>query len=119
MRIRSVIKTPNGLSAVFDENGRQVPELQGEWEEKAPLIYAEASGDTRIYDGGCPRNLTWLRQEATAAGPVMKRLPSFDCFWCGKEAVPVVQVVWGLLHANITVCGPCLARALRVVNEED
>ena len=83
------------------------------------LIYEAADSDTLIDEGDHRRCMEWLYAEALSSLPRMTRLPDRDCFWCGKEAVPVVHVVWGRLHANITVCGPCLARALRVVNEED
>lgn len=67
MRIASVIKLPNGLVAVFDEKGQQIPELQGEWKEKVLLIFCRVDQHTEIYEGGDSRDLSWLLEEAGGA----------------------------------------------------
>ena len=44
--IRSVIKTPNNMALVFDENGEQIPEYQGQYEEVKERILKEATPET-------------------------------------------------------------------------
>ncbi len=48
VKVSSVYIFPNGMVAVFDSKGEQVPELQGEWTEKAKQIYAVSDADTTI-----------------------------------------------------------------------
>jgi len=38
--IVAVYRFTNGMVMVFDENGKQVPEFQGRWEEKKEAIEA-------------------------------------------------------------------------------
>jgi hypothetical protein len=49
-RVKSVLICPNGMVAVFDERGCQVPELQGVWEEKKGEILRAIDGETVIED---------------------------------------------------------------------
>ncbi len=40
--IKSAIKTPNNMVMVFDENGEQIPEYQGQYEEVNERILRDA-----------------------------------------------------------------------------
>ena len=40
--IKSAIKTPNNMVMVFDENGEQIPEYQGDYEEVRENILRDA-----------------------------------------------------------------------------
>ena len=53
--IRSVIKTPNNMVMVFDENEEQIPEYQGRYEEMKERILKDAPPETIF---GC-----WLDYE--------------------------------------------------------
>jgi len=53
--IRSVIKTPNNMVMVFDDNGEQIPEYQGLYEELKERILKDAPPRTIF---GC-----WLDYE--------------------------------------------------------
>lgn len=53
MKIRSVFKFPNGMVAVCDESGQQVPELQGRWDDKCTAIAPHDDDDTELL--GCTR----------------------------------------------------------------
>ena len=44
--IRSVIKAPNNMVMVFDENGEQIPEYQGQYEEVKERILKDAPPET-------------------------------------------------------------------------
>jgi len=44
--IRSVIKTPNNMVMVFDENEEQIPEYQGRYEEVKERILKDAPPET-------------------------------------------------------------------------
>lgn len=46
--IKKVVKFTNGTVAVFDENGKQMPDYQGMWSEKAGAIKADADLDTEF-----------------------------------------------------------------------
>lgn len=47
--ITSVYVFTNGMTAVFDSEGKQVPELQGSWNEKREAIMRAASDSTSFY----------------------------------------------------------------------
>ena len=44
--IRSVIRCPNDMVLVFDENEEQIPEYQGRYQEVRGLILKDAPPDT-------------------------------------------------------------------------
>ncbi len=44
--IKSVIKAPNNMVMVFDKNGKQIPEYQGQYEEVNSLILRDAPPET-------------------------------------------------------------------------
>jgi len=44
--IRSVVKSPNNMVMVFDENGEQIPEYQGQYEEVKERILKDAPPET-------------------------------------------------------------------------
>lgn len=44
--IKSVFKFPNGMVAVCDEKGEQLPEYQGKYEDVKDKILADAPSDT-------------------------------------------------------------------------
>lgn len=41
--IKSVFVFPNGMCAVCNQDGQQIPELQGEWNEVKRLVFEAAS----------------------------------------------------------------------------
>lgn len=43
--IRSVLKSPNGIVLVFDENAEQIPEYQGQYEDVRNKILRDAPPD--------------------------------------------------------------------------
>jgi hypothetical protein len=47
--IKSVYKFPNGMVAVFDENGKQIPEYQGKWKDLEEKINENANDKTEWY----------------------------------------------------------------------
>ena len=44
--IKSVIKTPSNMVMVFDDNGEQIPEYQGQYEEVKDPILRDAPPET-------------------------------------------------------------------------
>ncbi len=44
--IKSVIKAPNNMVLVFNENGEQIPEYQGRYEEVKEHLLKEAPQET-------------------------------------------------------------------------
>jgi hypothetical protein len=44
--IKSVIKAPNNMVMVFDKNGEQIPQYQGQYEEVKELILKDAPPET-------------------------------------------------------------------------
>lgn len=44
--IKSVIKAPNNMVMVFDEDGEQIPQYQGQYEEVKELILKDAPPET-------------------------------------------------------------------------
>lgn len=51
MKLKRVIRWQNGMVMAFDENGQQIPELQGPFEEVKEKCRAAADADT-IFEGG-------------------------------------------------------------------
>jgi len=49
--IIKVVKWSNGMVTVFDQFGRQLPEFQGEWEEKKTQIKRYSNRYTKYYKG--------------------------------------------------------------------
>lgn len=45
-QIKSVYVFPNGMCAVFDTNGQQWAELQGEWDEKRKEVYRQLANQS-------------------------------------------------------------------------
>ena len=52
MAVKAVFRFANGMVAVCDENGQQIPELQGRFEEMREAI--EAAADERTEFHGWP-----------------------------------------------------------------
>ena len=46
MRVKTVFRFPNTMVAVLDENGDQIPELQGKFEEVKEKVEAAADEQT-------------------------------------------------------------------------
>ena len=46
--IKTVFVFPNGMVAVCDENGQQIPEYQGKWVEKKNMIIADSTNQTEF-----------------------------------------------------------------------
>ncbi|EPZ43838.1 hypothetical protein [Alicyclobacillus acidoterrestris] len=49
-RVMDVFIFRNGIVAVCDEKGEQIPELQGRWERKAIKILRRSTAKTRFFD---------------------------------------------------------------------
>ena len=52
--IDEVIKLPNGLVVVFDEEGEQMPEFQGRYQDVRAKILAQAPEGANFFHGGYP-----------------------------------------------------------------
>ena len=46
MRVKTVFRFPNSMVAVLDENGEQIPELQGKFEDVKEKVEAAADEQT-------------------------------------------------------------------------
>ncbi|MBA7610211.1 hypothetical protein ES703_17417 [subsurface metagenome] len=54
--INRAIRFQNGMVMVFDENGEQLPEYQGKYEEVKAKILARAPKSTRFFHGTWPKS---------------------------------------------------------------
>jgi hypothetical protein len=52
--IDEVIKLPNGMVVVFDEEGEQMPEFQGRYPDVRAKILAQAPKGAKFFHGGYP-----------------------------------------------------------------
>ena len=52
--IDEVIKLPNGMVVVFDEEGEQMPEFQGRYQDVRAKILAQAPKGTKFFRGDYP-----------------------------------------------------------------
>lgn len=62
--INEVIKFGNDMVMVFDENGEQMPEYQGRYDEVRAKILARAPKEAKFFHGDWPRvaNLVLRKQ---------------------------------------------------------